>query len=149
METNRDKKSLESVVVPQKQKICVRWVFDCLQTLFLYTKQGLHEESTIPLYEQDSLCRGGGCLVWLQTEHIKSSHTHATWQDEEYSGHEGEDGALRPDVSNVADDKSGEDEEQGDHGEGSGSSDHFWRTGRIVGEDKRRTEMIKTRSCRE
>lgn len=51
---------------------------------------------------------------------------HGTWQDEEYSRNEGEDGALRPDVSDVADDEGREDEEQGDHGEGSGSSDHFW-----------------------
>ncbi len=48
-------------------------------------------------------------------------------------------------MSNVADDEGSEDEEQGDHGEGSGSSDHFWGTERIVGEGKRGTDMIKNR----
>ena len=51
---------------------------------------------------------------------------HGTWQYEEYSRNKGEDGALRPDVSDVADDEGREDEEQGDHGEGSGGPDHFW-----------------------
>ncbi len=37
-----------------------------------------------------------------------------TWQDEEYSRDEGQDGALRPDVSDVADDECREDEEEGD-----------------------------------
>lgn len=50
---------------------------------------------------------------------------HVTWQYEEYSGNKGEDGALWPNVSNVADDEGGEDEEQGNHGKGSGGSHHF------------------------
>lgn len=50
---------------------------------------------------------------------------HVTWQYEEYSRNKGKDRALWPNVSNVADDKGGEDEEQGNHGEGSGCSHHF------------------------
>lgn len=43
-------------------------------------------------------------------------------------------------MSDVADDEGGEDEEQGDHRERSGSPDHFWK---IVREDMRRMNKIK------
>ena len=52
-----------------------------------------------------------------------------TWEDEEDSRDEGQDGALGPNVSDVADDKRGEDEEQGHHGEGRGRPHHFWEWG--------------------
>lgn len=43
-----------------------------------------------------------------------------TGQNEEDARHEGQDGPLRADVANVADDEGGEHQEETDHGEGGG-----------------------------
>ena len=48
-----------------------------------------------------------------------------TWEDEEDAGHKGQDGALRPDVSDVTDDEGREDEEQRHHREGRGCPHHL------------------------
>lgn len=58
-----------------------------------------------------------------------------TWEDEEDAGHEGQDGALRLDVSDVADDKGREDKEQRHHWERRGSPHHLCR------ERERATEL--------
>lgn len=73
----------------------------------------------------------------------RGARVRSTWQYEEDPGDEGEDGALRPDVSDVADDEGREDEEQRHHGEGRGGPDHFFG-GREKTE--RRTDVIKNKS---
>lgn len=49
-----------------------------------------------------------------------------TREDEEDAGHEGQNGPLRADVPNVADDEGGEHEEEADHGEGGGCAHCLW-----------------------
>lgn len=48
-----------------------------------------------------------------------------TWEDEEDAGHKGQDGALRPDVTDVTDDEGREDKEQRHHREGRGCPHHL------------------------
>lgn len=50
-----------------------------------------------------------------------------TWEDEEDARHKCQDGALGPDVSDVTDDESSEDEEQRHHGEGCSCTHHLCR----------------------
>lgn len=64
-----------------------------------------------------------------------------TWQDEEDPGHKSQDGALRLDMSNVADDEGREDEEQWDHREGCGCPHHLWSE-----EETQRWESLKIKS---
>lgn len=56
-----------------------------------------------------------------------------TWQDEEDAGYKGQDGALRLDVSDVADDERHEDEEEWHHWEGRGCPHHLCRGERPQG----------------
>lgn len=50
-----------------------------------------------------------------------------TWQDEEDSGNEGQDGAMGPDVADVAEHEADEHKEEADQREGCGRTDHFWK----------------------
>lgn len=68
-----------------------------------------------------------------------------TWQDEEDARNEGQDGSLWPDVSDVTDDKGGEDEEQWDHWEGRRRPDHFCRRDGSNILDDHHTLQIKPR----
>ena len=52
--------------------------------------------------------------------------TLGTWKDEEDSRDKSQDGAVRPDVSDVVEDKSNEHEEQADQREWSGWAYHLW-----------------------
>lgn len=49
-----------------------------------------------------------------------------TWEDEEDSGDEGQDGAVGPDMSDVAQHKTNEQEEETNQRERSGWTDHLW-----------------------
>lgn len=48
-----------------------------------------------------------------------------TWQDKEDSGDKGQDGAMRPDVADIAEHKADEHEEKADQRERSGRADHL------------------------
>lgn len=73
---------------------------------------------------------------WRQLAHLHQSQREGTatvrtwqmaptWEDEEDARHKGQDGALRPDVSDVTDDERSEDEEQRHHREGCGCTHHL------------------------
>lgn len=49
----------------------------------------------------------------------------STWQDEEDSRNEGQDGAMRPYVADVTEYKTNEHEEEADQREGCGRTDHL------------------------
>lgn len=60
-----------------------------------------------------------------------------TWKDEEDSGDEGQDGAMRPDVADVAEHKADEHEEKADQRERSGRADHLCKRA-----DKKSTSVL-------
>ena len=53
-----------------------------------------------------------------------------TREDEEDAGNKGQNGPLRADVANVADDEGGEHKEEADHREGGGCAHCLWGRGR-------------------
>lgn len=55
-----------------------------------------------------------------------------TWEDEEDSRNEGQDGALRTDVAHVTDDESHENEEQGHHREGRSCPHHLCQNSKCM-----------------
>lgn len=55
----------------------------------------------------------------------QAHHQTEAWEDEEDPGDKGQDGALRPDVSDVTDDEGREDKEQWHHREGRGCTHHL------------------------
>lgn len=64
-----------------------------------------------------------------QEKHVRKLESEielCTWEDEEDSRHEGQDGAMRPNMSDVAEDKTDEHEEEADQRKGRGWTDHLW-----------------------
>lgn len=58
-----------------------------------------------------------------------------TWEDEEDSRNEGQDGALRTDVAHVTDDEGHENEEQGHHREGRSCPHHLCQNSKYMCEN--------------